>query len=405
MMNELINEKRQPAIRTCHVVNVVDPKLAARINNYQMRIGVARAGYPVLTDWHPVNPEGWGEFPRPPVERSVVHRGNAESWAYSHHASIAKLGERYMVTWSNGFRHEDYVGQVVRGAWSATGRDWSEPVVIAPTPVESNLVRNNVGLCVADGRLYCFVGVAHDFGRDAKPRTDTVEEQRIRLDVYETEDLVNWTQHESVCENVYLFQGPRPTRGGKYICCGHDLRDHHAVVLIWDDASRLTEAPRVIDLPLSPEGVLPSQGTWYQTDDGRIWMYFRDASISLCLGLTWSDDEGETWSETLRSDFPNSFSRACAGRLDDGRCYIAGNNYNRFVDRMSLMIALSDNGYTFDRQYVLVDGDTTRRIDGHHKENGYHYPNCLSDGDKLLVTYSVNKEDIEVGIADMSKVT
>jgi len=71
---------------------------------------------------------------------------------------------------------------------------------------------------------------------------------------------------------------------------------------------------------------------------------------------------------------------------------------------MHLLVALSDDGYCFDRQYLLVEGDTTRRINGRHKENGYHYPNCITDGDKLLVTYSVNKEDIEVLEADMSKV-
>ena len=54
--------------------------------------------------------------------------------------------------------------------------------------------------------------------------------------------------------------------------------------------------------------------------------------------------------------------------------------------------------------YTLVEGDTTRRINGRHKEDGFHYPNCYADGDTLFVTYSVNKEDIEVLSVDMTQV-
>ena len=88
----------------------------------------------------------------------------------------------------------------------------------------------------------------------------------------------------------------------------------------------------------------------------------------------------------------------------DGRYFIVGNNYTNFLDRNNLLIALSHDGRTFDRQYTLRSGRTTRRINGRHKEDGYHYPNCLVDGDKLLVIHSVNKEDIEVCIVDMSRV-
>ena len=122
------------------------------------------------------------------------------------------------------------------------------------------------------------------------------------------------------------------------------------------------------------------------------------------LGLTWSDDEGDTWGELLLTDFPNTYSRAHAGRLSDGRFYIVGNNYDVFLDRRRLLVALSDDGCTFDRQYTLIEGETSRRINGCHKEDGFHYPNTIIDGDRLIVIYSLNKEDIGVGIADMTKV-
>ncbi len=400
-----MNQKKNLPIETYSTIKVLDHDFAKKLDDYQMRIGAIKSGYPVLTDWHRIIPEGWGEFAQIPFNRSVVYKGNAQTWAYSHHQAVTKFADKYVASWTNGILHEDHVGAEVHCAWSADGANWSEPTVVAQTPVESELVRNNAGLYAANGRLYCYVCVAKDYGKDVSPPgMSTLKEQHIHLDVYETTDMVNWKHHENICPNVYLFEGPRQTMGGKLMCCGFDLMDNHAMVLIWDDPSDPTAPPRALKNISSPDGVYPQQGTWYQTDDGRIWMYQRDGTISGRLALTVSDDEGETWSDLLRTDFPNTYSRAFAGRLTDGRCYIVGNNYDRFLDREHLLIALSNDGHVFDRQYVLVKGQTTRRVNGQHKEDGYHYPNCFADQDKLVVTYSVNKEDIEVGIVDMSKV-
>jgi len=400
-----MSRKGDEQVRNQRVVSVLAPKLAGHLQDFRLRLSALGAGFPDLTVWHPGTKATWGEFPDVPLQRATVYRGNAETWAYSHHHAIAKFGDRYVASWSNGPVHEDHVGQEVHYAWSENGLDWSEPRVLVHTPLESNHVRNNVGIYVRDGRLYCYVGVAEHFEREViHVSMTTLDKAPLRLDVYETTDLQNWTCHEDINQNVYLFEGPRETRGGRLMCCGSDFTDHHGVVLVWDDPSRPADPPRAVDMPDSPEGVLPEQGTWYQRDDGRIWMYLRDASISCRLALSWSDDEGDTWSEPLRTDFQNTYSRAFAGRLTDCRYFIAGNNFDRLLDRMHLLIALSDDGCVFDRQYTLLKGQTTRRIEGRHKEDGYHYPNCLVDGDRLFVIYSVNKEDIEVGIVDMSQV-
>ena len=388
------------------IVKVLAPHLKEKLSEYRLRIGAIKSGYPVLTDWHPLITEGWGSFPNVPFERSVVYRGNAETWSYSHHQAVIRFDDKLVVSWSNGLVNEDCAGQEIHFAYSTDGINWSEPQAIVQTPRESHLVRNNAGLYAGNGRLYCYVGVTMDsHGSSDSASMNKLEGSRFRLDVYETSDLQNWTYHEGVFPDVYLFEGPRRTLGGKLICCGFVTTEPDGKVLIWDDPSDPTAAPRTVSIPTSPDGPRPEQGTWYQTADGRIWMYNRDRTMSGRLALSWSDDEGDTWSELLWTDFPNTHSRAYAGRLSDGRFYIAGNNYHRYLSREHLLIALSDDGYTFDRQYTLVEGSTTRRVNGLHKENGYHYPNCYPDGDKLIVTYSVNKEDIEVGMADMSQVS
>jgi hypothetical protein len=400
-----MTEKRNIPIRKYSTIEILDPGFAKQLENYQVYIGAVKSGYPVITDWHPLIPEGWGQFKGIPTSRSVIYRGDEQSWAYSHHQTVTKFKDKYVAAWSNGFLHEDYIGQEVHYASSDDGQSWSEPSILVSTPVESKLVRNNGGFYASDDALYCYVGVGKDYGREVSPPgMQTIKDQHIRLDVYKTTDLENWTCSENICPDIYLFEGPRLTPGGKLMCCGFALTDDHGMVLIWDDATDPAAPPRVVDIAPSPDGVFPIQGTWYQTDDGRIWMYQRDSTMSGYLALTWSDDEGETWSDLLRTNFPNTFSRAYAGRLNDGRCYIVGNNYNRFLDREHLLIALSDDGYTFDRQYTVIEGQTTRRINGRHKEDGFHYPSCCTDDDKLIIIYSVNKEDIEVITLDTRQI-
>jgi hypothetical protein len=397
--------RREIPLRTYRELNVVDPKLAKKMVEFRDKLAAMSSGYPVLADWHPVIPEGWGTFPQAPVQRVAIYRGDASRWAYSHHQGIVKFGDKYVASWSNGLLHEDYVGQEPHLAWSADGLHWSEPQVVAHTPLESGLVRTNAGLCAAGGSLYNYVCVARDFGRDkAPPGMCSLKPQDIALEVYVTMDLRTWKHYPNLHPNVYLFEGPRPTRKGKLLCCGSDYKDKHAVVLVWDSPDRLADPPRAIHLPPSPDGVRCCQGTWYQTDDGRIWIYLRDVSESGRLALTYSDDGGQTWSDILRTDFPNTFSRAFAGKLSDGRYYIVGNNYDILLDRRHLQLAISDDGYRFDRQYTLVEGNSTRRINGRHKEDGYQYPNCYADGDRLFVIYSVNKEDVEIGIVDITQV-
>ena len=119
--------------RTVHVLDVVNRELAGNIRAFQFRLGAVQSGYPVVTDWHTPIADGWGQFPQVPVRRAAVYRGNADTWGYSHHQTIAKWGDKYVVSWSNGLAHEDCPGQEVHCAWSDDGVNWSEPDVVVPT--------------------------------------------------------------------------------------------------------------------------------------------------------------------------------------------------------------------------------------------------------------------------------
>jgi hypothetical protein len=67
------------------------------------------------------------------------------------------------------------------------------------------------------------------------------------------------------------------------------------------------------------------------------------------------------------------------------------------------MLLLGDDGYQFNKVYMLVNDPTSQRLAGLLKADGPQYPCCLVEKDRLLVGYSVNKEDIECGIVDTTK--
>ena len=52
----------------------------------------------------------------------------------------------------------------------------------------------------------------------------------------------------------------------------------------------------------------------------------------------------------------------------------------------------------------LIEKRTKQRFKGHLKVHGYQYPKCFVEDGRLLIVYSVNKEDIEIGIVDTTKI-
>jgi hypothetical protein len=383
-------------------ISIVGSDLKNRMQAFRHKLGVMKAGYPDLINWNGTEPKDWDYFSSIPAKISKVYRGN-EKYAYCCHQSICKFKDRYVAAWSNGYRHEDHGGQQVHYSWSNDGICWEKEKAIAPCGVDT--VQTNSGLFADGDTLYAFMGVCGATEKIGGANLRYLDMTTVRLDVYETKDLVNWKRHERIAEKIYVLEAPRYTAEGDLICCGFDIEAwfrgrRRGLVLLWEKGMKLTDAPIMVEMPSSRYGVISESASWYQRDDGRIWMYLRDGAYSLRLALSFSDDGGRTWTEPVRTDFPNTYSKHYAGRLKDGRYFICGNNYDHYLDRSHMMIAISDDGETFNKMHTILNRPTTRRIDGYHKENGYHYPSCLVDGDKLLLICAENKEDILVAVIE-----
>ena len=117
-----------------------------------------------------------------------------------------------------------------------------------------------------------------------------------------------------------------------------------------------------------------------------------------------SDDRGETWSQTMETNMPDSRAKQCAGNLPDGTVFLVNNpgrviNNNNATWRVPLTITLSKDGYFFTKSYLLRSGKDDdypkQKYEGRANTLGYSYPKAFIHEDYLYVSYSTNKDDAE----------
>ena len=117
-------------------------------------------------------------------------------------------------------------------------------------------------------------------------------------------------------------------------------------------------------------------------------------------------DNGETWSDPVPTDFPDAVSKLRSYVLSDGRLTLVSNPSPDDLKRRLLSIAVSAGpGAPFSTMRKLCfNPDIRPRYDGMHKVPGYDYPSVLERDGKLLIAYSVCKEDIELAAVEADRI-
>jgi hypothetical protein len=338
-------------------------------------------------------------IPPVPAERVLIYFGTASGGLYNHHAALTKFKGRYYCAWSNGRIHEDQPGQVTLLSSSADGRTWLPPEEAVPARAADRIAVWTPGLYASENRLFVYTVRFELQPNQAMQGMFLRHKDFTRVDVSSSQDGKTWSATESVMgKAAEFFEAPRLTRGGLLINAGTlgEEVGGAPVALLWD-AAKPESSPKVRKMPDPSRPVRLSFGetSWYETRDGRIVMWFRNANADRRLYMAVSDNSATTWTEPMITDVPDCNARVRAGNLPDGRCYLIGNAY---PDRSHLVLLLSDDGLEFDRAYIVANYPTTPRIYGWAKTPGHQYPGSLIDGDSLFIGYSVNKEDIECAI-------
>lgn len=378
-------------------VSVLTPELAEELNRMRRRYALWETGCIAYeADQGPQSREDLP--PKLPVRRCRVRTGEGDAGTYNHQAQIAKFKGEYYYAFTNGVRDEFGPGQRTMVSSSKDGYHWRGAVCAAPADIDKGMFHETAGLYADEEQMVLYVMTKTRTGgkETHTPLMLGYFEPGVKIDAWTTTDGENWTLNEGIVESkdAWMFEAPRPTRDGTLLSAGSI--DGFPMAFRWSLKDPAC-APEIVEMakPDPDASLFDGEGSWYQLDSGKIVMFWRDGACSERLYVTSSDDNGALWAKPLITDYPDSVSRVYAGRLPDGRFFLIGNAFAKLFDRKHLMISLSDDGLKFNRTFRLLDDPTSQRAFGLLKCDGYQYPFALVEEERLLVGYSVNKEDME----------
>lgn len=327
---------------------------------------------------------------------------------YSNQVMMAAFKGVIHMMWQNSPTDEDTDDTVVTWIYSSdNGETWSKPAILAKG--DDKTYCTSGGWLVTEDKLIAYINV-WNYGK-----------QPLRVDYMTTTDGINWSERQHVkmadgsdlgCE---FGQDPHIFKNGRIICSGHfptsaHPEGKHLWPLYTDDPLGVTGwkkgtfANTAKSTDVQTRELEPS---FYQKDENTIVMTMRDQKSSYYVLASVSTDNGETWSNAVQTNMPDSRSKQCAGNLPDGTAYIVNNPYRINKPRCPLAITLSKDGETFTHSYLLrgLDELPAQAYSGWAKTLGYSYPKAMVYNGYLWVSYSIQKERVGYSRIPLSSIS
>ncbi len=333
-----------------------------------------------------------------------------DSWFYNHHPNISCINGTLVAVWDQSPLNEGDCGQRIMYATATEFGSWSEPKILIDSTrgKYSDLVLTVQGIYNNGNELIVYY-LSKEYEENAlredntlRPETDTgVREDSMENKYITTTDGHNWSapatmtrfnfgggnHGPSLMENGELFY----PAGGLWNAYTSDTSG-----LIWDGSSKIDRTSAIE----SGVGTLCEMSFYFR--DGI--MYNLGRTASPYLWVQFSEDYGRTWSKAYKTNFTDAESKFLFGKLPDGRYYCVSTPEPK-TRRIPLVLAISEDGLSFDEQYILGDTsyDQLKGGIGKELENGvskgghYGYPHCYIGNDGYFyVIYSRGKEAMEV---------
>jgi len=353
----------------------------------------------------------------PGVRTTELFHATPETGTFSLHGHLACFQGTVFACWDSQARDENAPGQ--HGVYRFTtddGKTWSPLAELFP-PLAENVplaeakgrqpFQTSQGFAKIDGRLYAVTCVDKALPEKVH-RFNEVSRERVGF-------LAREVQTDGTLGEIFWLadEPPQPEPGFP----GYPAGDPAVVARIQAHFRQPANLPQLLfgprEHPDSADGhrlTEPTQpwrladGTWvrFYRDQGAAAATSRreiEASKGRRFYVTFSRDDGTTWTSPEPTDVPDSCARANTGRLPDGQVYLIHNPLPLAPaqgGRAILSISLSRDGLHFDRTVILRSDPPPRRHEGKAKAIGYQYPHSLVVGDSLWVIYAINKEDMEL---------
>lgn len=351
---------------------------------------------------------------------ATVFEGTSELGGYNHHCRLTWHKDCFYALWSNHPYGEDAPGMRVLFSRSEDGIRWESfnEAFPPPGPVRRN---NELGAASSAGgwlttkdRLYAMARVAVSTCFRSNPTLGpSVSTVYDDVHLYPHGFLYEWIARE-IREDWTL---------GPLIALGDNVPDDIAYKLVPADSplakpvihqrTQILDPENVpvgsnkpgLDRPRTREGHRLSSPTLYRTRDCKWIMLFR-YRFNHRMYVSFFDQAKVAWSEARPTDIPDSPSNTATVRTRNGEILLIGNQMapkfdnakeTLHYDRDPLTIAVSRDGYRFDRVSALRCGTKTGkyRVPGlFGRAGGAQEPSILLHKGRLCALYSIGKEDI-----------
>ena len=329
------------------------------------------------------------------AETVTVFTATDDTDHYCNGVVMTEFKGKLYTQWQSSAKDEDAEDTWV--AYSVSddnGATWSAPKVLVPTI--NNGYCSSGGWFVSGDTLVSYINVWYS---DTTPRGGFAY-------YVESTDGENWSEMKPVLMKDgtpmqgIIEQDPHVLASGRIINAAHFQPGLFAYPIYTDDPSgtkgwvkaQYTCMEQAAGATTSRE----MEPSLYVNEDGSIVMTFRDQKSSFVRLASISTDQGETWSNTVSTNMPDSRAKQSAGNLPDGTVYLVGCSVNN-KNRWPLTITLSSDGKTFDTAYVLRTHDEFPELKytGKAKRLGFHYPKSVVIGDYLYISYATSKEYVQ----------
>ncbi|MBR2284467.1 MAG: exo-alpha-sialidase [Ruminococcus sp.] len=336
------------------------------------------------------------------AETVTVWKADDTSDHYCNGVCLAAFRGRLYCQWQSSAVDEDSDDTHVMYSFSSDGgRTWSEPEVLAQNI--GNGYCTSGGWLATDDRLVAYINF---WDNDLTVRGGWTYYMT-------TKDGSTWTQPRQVTMadgsplSGVFEQDPHVLSTGRIVNAAHFQDGLFVCPIYTDDPSGVT-GWRKGSFTASGTGTSSTEmePSLFVQSDGTLAMIFRDQNSSYRKLISYSLDDGATWSKVQSTDMPDARTKQSAGNLSDGTAFMAGCPVTNSL-RSPLAVTLSKDGKTFDYAYLLRSNSSDPELvyEGKAKRKGFHYCKSLVYDGYLYVGYATNKEAVEITIVPEDSLT
>jgi len=336
------------------------------------------------------------------LETVTVWKADDSSDHYCNGVALTGWKDKLFCQWQSSATDEDAPEtRVIYAVSEDGGRTWSAPAELAQDIEVTGVTGDETAYCssggwfAAEDRLIAYINVWPGLN----PRGGFTYYMA-------STDGVNWTDPQPVTMadgspmKAIFEQDPHVLDSGRIVNAAHFQEGLIVSPIYTDDPDGISGWKRSEFTPtVSGSTSTEMEPSLFVQEDGTIVMIFRDQNSSYRKIISYSLDDGETWSAPETSSFPDARTKQSAGNLSDGTAFMAGSPVTNSL-RSPLAVVLSDDGMTFDRAFLLRSNESNPDLiyEGKAKRKGFHYCKSTVYAGNLYVGYATNKEAVEISI-------